>query len=174
MLTRHIWKFLQVTPGPFPNILGGAWGWGLVLASIGLPFFVQKRCGSYTCQNRTCKWYIHTLAMVRRGQARHIPWKGSAVLRGHFPGNRTPWLELSLDHSTNSLSSWAHRSVTHAVGVCVGVGVGGGGYSLVSFFLEMMSTEIMRYMLVYQPKLLFIECRESCWKLGKIGNQMWL
>ena len=136
MLTRHIWKFLQVTPGPFPNILGGAWGWGLVLASIGLPFFVQKRCGSYTCQNRTCKWYIHTLAMVRRGQARHIPWKGSAVLRGHFPGNRTPWLELSLDHSTNSLSSWAHRSVTHAVCVCVGVGVWGGVYSLVSLLFR--------------------------------------
>ena len=28
MLTRHIWEFLQVTPGPFPDFLGGAWGQG--------------------------------------------------------------------------------------------------------------------------------------------------
>ena len=28
MLTRHIWEFLQVTPGPFPDFLCGAWDEG--------------------------------------------------------------------------------------------------------------------------------------------------
>ena len=30
MLTQHIQEFLQVTPGPFPEIVGGAWGWGYI------------------------------------------------------------------------------------------------------------------------------------------------
>ena len=28
LLTQHIQEFLQVTPGPFPNFMGGAWGRG--------------------------------------------------------------------------------------------------------------------------------------------------
>jgi len=28
MLTQHIQETLEVWPGPFPDFLGGAWGWG--------------------------------------------------------------------------------------------------------------------------------------------------
>ena len=35
MLTRHIRESLQVTPGPFPNFLGGAWGRGYVVGGGG-------------------------------------------------------------------------------------------------------------------------------------------
>ena len=42
MLTRHIRKNLQVTPGPFPDFLGGAWGQGYTAAQTLIRLMSQE------------------------------------------------------------------------------------------------------------------------------------
>ena len=55
MLTRHIWEFLQVTPGPFPDFMG--WGLGPRLALDRATERIGRTQGKYKKLGPT-KWIV--------------------------------------------------------------------------------------------------------------------
>lgn len=69
-----------------------------------------------------------------------------------------------IPRSLHQLFEQLSTQVCNTYSVCMCMCWGGGAIVSVSLLLEMMSTEIMRY------KLLFVEHCQSCWKLGKIGK----